>query len=105
MTVGIVNNWTNLGVSGTVGLDGLTVSGTTALGVTSAGALTTTSLTVTGLMTAKSYTKTTLPSATSVGQVIYVSNATGSGVTGSLCFSNATGTANWIDVTTGIAVA
>ena len=35
------------------------------------------------------------------GLVIYVSDATGSGVTGSLCFYNGS---DFIDVTTGIAV-
>ena len=109
MTVGTVNNWPNLGVTGNVSLDGLAVSGTSALAAVtattlSATAVTATSLTVSGLIGAKSYTLVTLPTATAVGQVIYVSNATGAHVTGSLCFSNAVGAANWIDVTTGVAV-
>lgn len=45
-------------------------------------------------------TLATLPAATTVGQVLFVSNAN-SGV-GTLCFSNGT---NWIDVKTGAAVA
>jgi hypothetical protein len=52
-----------------------------------------------------SFIKTALPTADAVGELIYVSNATGAHVTGSICFSTATGTANWIDVTTGVAVA
>lgn len=39
--------------------------------------------------------------APATGLVIYVSDATGSGVTGSLCFYNGT---DFIDVTTGVAV-
>lgn len=51
----------------------------------------------------KSYTVATVPSvAGTAGQIIYVSDATGASVTGSLCYSNGT---SWIDVTTGIAVA
>ena len=51
----------------------------------------------------QSYLKATLPSAASnIGGTIYVSDATGAHVTGSLAFSNGT---SWIDVTTGIAVA
>ncbi len=49
---------------------------------------------------APSYTLATLP-AGAAGGFIYVADATGSGVTGSLCFHNGT---SWIDVTTGIAV-
>jgi hypothetical protein len=52
-------------------------------------------------ITNASYVKTALPTATHAGQQIYVSNATGAHVTGSLCFWNGT---SWIDVTTGIAV-
>jgi len=62
-------------------------------------------ITMQGLVGLKSYLKGSLPSATVVGQVIYVSDATGAHVTGSMCFSNATGTGNWIDVTTGNIVA
>jgi hypothetical protein len=46
------------------------------------------------------YAKASLPTGTA-GQVIYVSDATGAHVTGSLCFFNGTA---WIDVTTGVAV-
>ena len=49
-----------------------------------------------------SYTKVTLPAVGSAGGLIYVSDATGLTLTGSLCFSNG---ANWIDVTTGTIVA
>jgi hypothetical protein len=45
--------------------------------------------------------KTALPTVTPAGKLLYVSNATGLHVTGSLCFSNGT---SWIDVTTGVAV-
>ena len=51
---------------------------------------------------APSYVKASLPAAGSGGGMIYVSDATGAHVTGSLAFSNGT---SWIDVTTGIAVA
>ncbi len=47
-----------------------------------------------------SFTLATLPSVIAGGQ-IYVSDATGSSLTGSMCFSNGT---VWIDVTTGAAV-
>ena len=50
---------------------------------------------------APSYTLATLPTATA-GLVIYVSDATGASLTGSLCFGNGT---NFVDVTTGAAVA
>ena len=43
----------------------------------------------------------TLPTATA-GKLIYVSNATGASLTGSLCFGNGT---NFVDVTTGAVVA
>lgn len=52
-------------------------------------------------ITNASYAKASLPSATHVGQQIYVNNATGAHVTGSLAFWNGT---NWIDVTTGVAI-
>jgi len=49
------------------------------------------------------YTLATLPTVSDDGGVsIYVSDATGASLTGSLCFSNGT---VWIDVTTGAAVA
>lgn len=57
-----------------------------------------------GLTELKSYVKGSLPSATAVGQVIYVSDSTSTGGTGAICFARATGTASWIDVTTGLAV-
>lgn len=60
---------------------------------------------LTGLPQLPSYVKTALPSATAVGQVIYVSNATGAHKTGSLAFAIATGTGSWVDVTTGTFVA
>jgi len=51
---------------------------------------------------APSYTLAQVAALTATaGLVIYVSDATGSGVTGSLCFGNGT---DFIDVTTGIAV-
>ncbi len=57
----------------------------------------------TGAVTLNSFTVLTVPDATaSTAQCIFVSDATGAHVTGSLCFSNGT---DWIDVTTGIAVA
>ena len=46
------------------------------------------------------YTLATLPTATA-GLVIYVSDATGASLTGSLCFGNGS---NFVDVTTGAAV-
>ncbi len=58
--------------------------------------------TFTGVPTVPSYVKASLPAVGSGGGLIYVSDATGASVTGSLCFSNGT---SWIDVTTGIAVA
>ncbi len=78
-------------------------AGVTASSLTSVGTLT--GLAVDGLAGFKSYAKGSLPLATAVGQVIYVSDATGAHVAGSLAFANATGAANWIDVTTGLAVA
>lgn len=48
-----------------------------------------------------SYAKASLPTG-STGQVIYVSDATGAHVTGSVAFYNGT---HWIDVTTGTTVA
>ena len=50
---------------------------------------------------APTYTLATLPTATA-GLLIYVSDATGASLTGSLCFGNGT---NFVDVTTGAAVA
>jgi hypothetical protein len=51
----------------------------------------------------RSVTLATLPTDLGVGgEMIYVSDATGASLTGSLCFSNGT---VWIDVTTGAAVA
>jgi len=47
------------------------------------------------------FTLATLPTATA-GLLIYVSDATGASLTGSLCFGNGT---NFVDVTTGAAVA
>jgi len=46
------------------------------------------------------FTLATLPTATA-GLLIYVSDATGASLTGSLCFGNGT---NFVDVTTGAAV-
>jgi hypothetical protein len=49
------------------------------------------------------YTLLTLPSTATAGLLIYVSDATGGGaLTGSLCFGNGS---DFVDVTTGIAVA
>jgi len=51
----------------------------------------------------RSVTLATLPTDLGIGgEIIYVSDATGASLTGSLCFSNGT---VWIDVTTGAAVA
>ena len=50
------------------------------------------------------YHKASLPTALYPGQMIYVVDATGAHVTGSMAFWNAN-TGHWIDVTTGIAVA
>ena len=47
-----------------------------------------------------SYTVATVPTATA-GLVIYVSDATGASLTGSLCFGNGSA---FVDVTTGAAV-
>ena len=47
------------------------------------------------------FTLATLPTATA-GLLIYVSDATGASLTGSLCLGNGT---NFVDVTTGAAVA
>ena len=58
-------------------------------------------VTFNGAVRLKSFVKGALPSVIA-GGVIYVSDATGSSLTGSMCFSNG---AVWIDVTTGIAVA
>lgn len=51
---------------------------------------------------APSFAKASLPAVGAAGGMIYVNDATGAHVTGSLCFSNGT---SWIDVTTGVAVA
>lgn len=48
------------------------------------------------------YTVSTVPAVGTGGASIYVSDASGASLTGSLCFSNGT---VWIDVTTGAAVA
>ena len=50
---------------------------------------------------APTFTLATLPTATA-GLLIYVSDATGASLTGSLCFGNGT---DFVDVTTGAAVA
>ncbi len=51
----------------------------------------------------RSFTLATLPTDFGIGgELIYVSDATGASLTGSLCFSNGT---VWVDVTTGAAVA
>jgi len=51
------------------------------------------------------YTLATLPTVVE-GATIYVSDATGSSLTGSQCFGNVSGSpAVWVDVTTGVAVA
>ena len=60
------------------------------------------SLAATTRINAPSYVKASLPAVGTGGGMIYVSDATGAHVTGSLAFSNGT---SWIDVTTGIAVA
>jgi hypothetical protein len=57
-----------------------------------------------GVITLGTYTKAVLPTATTPGQMIYVSDATGLHVTGSVCFSTAAGAVNWIDTTTGVIV-
>lgn len=54
------------------------------------------------LVESAAFYKASLPTADYLGQSIYVADATGAYVTGSLCFWNGT---NWIDVTTGVAVA
>jgi hypothetical protein len=54
-----------------------------------------------GVCLFRSFTLATLPAVTSGGQ-IFVSDATGASLTGSMCFSNGT---VWIDPTTGLAVA
>lgn len=53
-------------------------------------------------LTTGPFSKASLPTAVAVGQPIYVSDATGAHVIGSLCFWNGT---SWIDCTTGVAVA
>jgi hypothetical protein len=53
------------------------------------------------IVKSSTYTLATLPTATA-GLLIYVSDATGASLTGSLCFGNGT---NFVDVTTGAAVA
>jgi len=53
----------------------------------------------------KVYTLATLPTVVE-GATIYVSDATGSSLTGSQCFGNVSGSPTvWVDVTTGVAVA
>ena len=58
--------------------------------------------TFTGVPSLPTYTVGALPTVGSGGGMIYVSDATGASLTGSMCFSNG---AVWIDVTTHIAVA
>ena len=48
-----------------------------------------------------SYTVATVPTTATAGLVIYVSDATGASLTGSLCFGNGS---VFVDVTTGAAV-
>jgi hypothetical protein len=60
------------------------------------------SVSATTRVNAPSYVKASLPAVGAAGGMIYVSDATGAHVTGSLAFSNGT---SWIDVTTGVAVA
>jgi hypothetical protein len=60
-----------------------------------------------GPVTVSSYAKASLPTPTAVGEMIYVNDATGAHVTGSLAFAvfTVTGpTGPWIDVTTGTKV-
>ena len=56
------------------------------------------------LVNTDGYHKASLPTALFPGQMIYVVDATGAHVTGSMAFWNAN-TGHWIDVTTGVAVA
>lgn len=98
----------DLQVDGTINgnITGTAAAGTLT-GTTLASNVVASSLTSVGVLTAPqlhSYAKASLPTATAAGQIIYVSDATGAHVTGSLVFSNATGASNWIDVTTGVAV-
>jgi len=57
------------------------------------------------MIVAPTYTLATLPPVVE-GGMIYVSDATGSSLTGSQCFGNVSGSPTvWVDVTTGVAVA
>jgi hypothetical protein len=88
-------------------LTGLASSATTAAACTGNSAtatLATTATTATTAVGVASAVKGSLPAATGAGQVLYVSDATGLHVTGSLCFSTAADNTHWIDVTTGVAV-
>lgn len=100
-------NGVPVGVTGTVAASTLTgtvlATNVVTSSLTSLGTLS--GLAVNGLIKPGVYAKASLPSATVVGQVIYVSDATRAVGTGSLCFAQATGTGGWIDVTTGIPVA
>lgn len=74
------------------------VTGDTVVGTTS---VTGATVTATTMLNAPVYAKASLPAVGTGGRVIFVSDATGAHVTGSLAFSNGT---SWIDVTTGVAV-
>lgn len=74
------------------------VTGDTVVGTTS---VTGATVTATTMLNAPVYAKASLPAVGTGGGVIFVSDATGAHVTGSLAFSNGT---SWIDVTTGVAV-
>jgi hypothetical protein len=85
-------------------LTGLASSATTAAACTGNSATATLATTATTAVGVASAVKGSLPAATGAGQVLYVSDATGLHVTGSLCFSTAADNTHWIDVTTGVAV-
>lgn len=102
---GTVNDFAALDASGYIIDGGAQASdfATAAQGTTADAAAPLASPTFTGVPALPTYTiGGGLPAVGSGGGMIYVSDATGSGVTGSMCFSNG---ASWIDVTTGIAVA
>lgn len=90
-TVTSVSVTTANGVSGSVATDTTTPAITLTLG----------DIAPTGF-SAPTFTLATLPSVSPAGRCIYVSDATGGSLTGSLCFSNGT---VFVDVTTGAAVA
>ncbi len=92
-SVSAVTSVTGDTVVGTTSVTGDTVVGTTS--VTGA------TVTATTMLNAPVYAKASLPAVGTGGGVIFVSDATGAHVTGSLAFSNGT---SWIDVTTGVAV-